>query len=154
MTDYFVKSALEAAGPIWGIIKDMLARGDGTKKIRAASMKRLAAVLDEIKADLNRGVVPRQNGHTFIAFLNLEDETIKKMDRRYKTLHLGEMMNVTRMKVDEADLFINEGTYLEKYELGTAIDDFYAAPVREAVAQIERLIGTLIAISDKLSPSA
>ncbi len=65
-----VESTLGAAGPILSFVKDMLARGAETKKNRAASMRQLAAVLGEIKTDLNRGVVPRQNGHTFIARLS------------------------------------------------------------------------------------
>ena len=149
-----VESTLGAAGPILSFVKDMLARGAETKKNRAASMRQLAAVLGEIKTDLNREVVPRQNGHTFIAFLNLEDDLIKQLDKRYKGLRLGEIMKVTRAKIDEADLFIKDRVYLEKYKSGTRIDDFYAEPIREATAQIERLVGTLIAISSKVNPTA
>jgi hypothetical protein len=37
-------------------------------KQRAALLRQLASVLDEIKIDLNRGVVPTRNGHQFITF--------------------------------------------------------------------------------------
>lgn len=82
-------------------------------KKKAILMRQLASVLDEIKVDLNSGVIPRQNGHHFITFLNLNISYIRRLDRKYEMLRLEEMMIETKRLVKEADLFLDPAGYIK-----------------------------------------